>query len=435
MKKLLLLSVLFLFINFIPAQLPCNVLVGYYQSSWGPYVPLSSVNNNYNVFCISFLEAGGSDGISDNNSVYNLNFYATNDGKLRQDIPVVQAQGKKVLMSIGGGTGSFKLNSPAEVTFLVNKVKTVIQTYGLDGIDVDLERPTYLSQNMGGTVSTPEAHITYVIDAVQQLLTWYKNAYGKKMILTLVPEVAYTTGGLSPYMSAVYGAAYLPIIETLKNDIDLLMIQLYNASGGNYALDGMVYNHGTPDFIISQTEAIIKGFACTNGKGVFSGISPSQIAVCLPASAGSADGYIGTAAVKMAMDYLRGTGPKPGMYTLKKAGGYPEIHGMATWSINNDLTTGYSYAANYATIFSSCLTTNITENEKSNTPLIYPNPANTQITIENISGVPLKIFNAVGQLVLEKTITNEKNSIDISHLTPGLYLIQTGNAVQKLMVD
>ena len=68
----------------------------------------------------------------------------------------------------------------------------------------------------------------------------------------MVPEVAYTTGGLSSYLSAVYGVAYLPIIEALKTDIDLLMIQLYNASGGNYGLDGMVYNHGTPDFIISQ---------------------------------------------------------------------------------------------------------------------------------------------------------------------------------------
>ncbi|MFZ9847067.1 MAG: glycosyl hydrolase family 18 protein [Flavobacteriales bacterium] len=145
----------------------------------------------------------------------------------------MQAQGKKVLISIGGGNGSFKLNSTADMNTFVTKVKNVISSQGLDGIDIDLERPIYLSQTNGGTISNPEPHIQRMIDGIKQLLSWYQTTYGKKMILTFVPEVAYTTGGLSSYLSSTYGVAYLPMIETLKNDIDLLMVHLqYWISGG-----------------------------------------------------------------------------------------------------------------------------------------------------------------------------------------------------------
>lgn len=35
-----------------------------------------------------------------------------------------------------------------------------------------------------------------------------------------------------------------------------------------------------------------------------------------------------------AIKYLRGNGPKPGNYTLVQSGGYPNLRGMMTWSIN-----------------------------------------------------------------------------------------------------
>lgn len=169
-------------------------------------------------------------------------------------------------MSIGGAYGSFKLSSTTDINTFVSKVKTYIQTYSLDGIDIDLERSTYLSQVSGGTISNPEAHVTNMITAIQTLLDWYQTTYGKKMLLTFVPEVAYTVGGLSSYMSSTYGVPYLAMIEAFRDDIDLVMVQLYNASGGSYGLDNKVYYEGTADFIVSQTEAMITGFTCVNSK-------------------------------------------------------------------------------------------------------------------------------------------------------------------------
>ncbi len=61
---------------------------------------------------------------------------------------------------------------------------------------------------------------------------------------------------------------------------------------------------------------------------------------------------------------------------------------------------------------------------------LYPNPAEENITInfpENFSETPYKIFNTVGQNVLKGKLTQSKNTIDVSHLTGGVYFFETGN--------
>lgn len=419
------------------ADLPCNVLVGYWQSSWGTSVRLKDINSSYNVINIAFLEAGGGDGAPDNNSVSALSFTTTNNANLLADIPVVQAQGKLVLMSIGGAMGSFKLSSTADINTFVSKVQTTIQTYGLDGIDIDLERSVYLQQISGGTVTSPESHISNMITAINTLLTWYQSTYGKKMILTMVPEVAYTLGGMSSYMSSTYGVAYLSMIESLKSNIDLVMVQLYNASGGSYGLDGTVYYEGTADFIVSQTEAIIKGFTCVNSKGTYSGIDASKVAVCLPASSAAASsGYTAPATVKSAIDYLMGKGTKPGTYTLKTTGGYPGLKGMATWSINTDLDGSYAYVTNYASIFGNCPATGVSE-VKDVAFNIYPNPASDFLTVlmEEDKESILSVFDLSGKLMLSVYLNSTSTSLNISELPSGIYSFNVGSKYKKVVVQ
>lgn len=418
------------------AQLPCKVLVGYYQSSWGSYIRLKDVNSNYNVICLSFLEANGGDYNYSNNSVADLNFYATQNSNLIADIPVVQAQGKKVLMSIGGANGSFKLNTDAEMNTFVSKVKSVIQTYGVDGIDIDLENNVYLNQS--GTITNPSAHISRLITGINQLLTWYQTTYGKKMILTMVPETAYVTGGLSQYQTDTYGVAYLPLIEALRDDLDLLMVQLYNA-GENFGLNGVVYTHGTADYIVSQTEAIIKGFTCKSSRGVYSGLPASKVAVTLPAKASSAGGgYVTPQVAKNAINYLLGVGPKPGSYTLLTSGGYPDLRGMATWSINEDYDGSYAFATNYASIF-SCVTTNVLDAQNLSALTIYPNPAQEQITIQSdlvhTSASRVQIIDKMGTVWYDDEITENKTVLSVSDLPSGLYMVNVGGHTQKLVVQ
>jgi len=418
------------------AQLPCKVLVGYYQSSWGTNIRLKDVNSNYNVICLSFFEANGADNNYLNNTVDNLSFYARQNSLLLADIPVVQAEGRKVLMSIGGANGSFKLSTTAEVNTFVSKVKAIIQTYGVDGIDIDLEHNEYLNQ--AGTISNPSTHTANLISGLQQLLTWYQTTYSKKMILTLVPETAYVTGGLSQYQTDTYGVAYLPIIEALRDDIDLLMVQLYNA-GQNNGLNGVAYTNGTADYIVSQTEAIIKGFTCKSSRGVYSGLPASKVVVTLPAKSGSAgSGYASPAVVKSAIDYLRGTTTtKPGTYTLVTTGGYPDLRGMATWSINDDYDGSNAYATNYASIF-SCTVTETEQPLAVEALAVYPNPAQGQITVENNSTQAhpyLQIVSMIGEMWYQDALTTQKTTVDVSAFPSGLYLIKIGEATQKLIIQ
>ena len=330
--------------------------------------------------------------------------------------------------------GSFKLNSVNDKNTFVTKVKSFITEYGVDGIDLDLEQSVYVTQ--AGTISNPSTHISYVITALQELLAWYKTTYSKKMILTMAPEIAYTTGGLSNYMSTTYGASYLAIIEALHNDIDLVMVQLYNASGGSYGINYNIYYQGSADFIVSQTEAMIKGFTCNNSKGVYTGLKANQIAVALPAKPGSS-GYCSPAIVKSAVDYLRGTGPKPGNYTLTKVGGYKGIRGLMTWSINEDKDNANAFANNYATIFTSCLSTDVAEiNVEENNFKIYPNPAEENLTVETIGliGKQINVYNSMGQLMMQQNVSDDKTLLNTAELSAGMYFVNVEGITQKFMV-
>ncbi len=433
MKRIILsLSLIFLSVFDSVAQLPCNVMVGYWQNSWGTAVRIKDIDVNYNVICLAFLEAD-KNLVSTDNTIADLEFTPTNVTQVKADIPIVQGQGRKVLISIGGGTGSFKLNSVNDKNTLVSKVKTFITDYGVDGIDLDLEQGTYVSQ--AGTISNPSSHITYVITALQELLSWYQTTYSKKMILTMAPEVAYTIGGFSNYMSNTYGASYLAIIEALNNEIDLVMVQLYNASGGSYGLDNTIYYEGTADFIVSQTEAMIKGFTCKNSKGVYSGLSANQVLVALPAD-NATGGYCTPAVVKSAVDYLRGTGSKPGSYTLQKSGGYKGLRGLMTWSINEDKDNANAFVNNFATIFTSCLSADVQSVAAAKGFQIYPNPSENIVFIEgsNLNGKTVSFYNSLGALVMQQQITDNKISIDISGFSTGLYLINVDGKVERLIV-
>jgi hypothetical protein len=90
--------------------------------------------------------------------------------------------------------------------------------------------------------------------------------------------------------------------------------------------------------------------------------------------------------------------------------------GFAPWG--NDIeNTGWIYKGQLAQVSS------VYETEKNEELIIFPNPANTAITISTEflnEPYSVRIFNAKGSLVLSK---NNQNSIDISSLLSGVYLI------------
>lgn len=449
MKKVkLLVSALLLTITTIKAQLPAEVLVGYWHN-WET-LRITDVNDSYNVICLSFFEAD-KNGAQDDNSVNDLEFTPTlNKTTIKNDIATVQGEGKIVLMSIGGANGSFKLNNLTEKNTFVTKTKAIIQEYGVDGIDIDIERSIYITPSTNQTVTNPVNHIQYLVDACKELKTWYQTQYNKDMILTTAPEVSYTTGGLSPWNAN--NGALIPFLELLKDDLDLVMVQFYNA-GGNYAIPGWPstnteYQVGTTDFIITQTEALIEGFTMNTGtgsrrtSGTFSGIPASKIAIALPSGTCAAgSGYVSPTNIKAAVNYILGNGSKPGNYTLSQS--YPGLRGLMTWSINNDANPScsgtYTFASAFDDIYDNHDNSNsvITGGKSINKTInFYPNPATKEVIItgKELINKTLSITDINGKIVQTTLISTENQSIELNNLTKGVYFLKADNYVGKVIL-
>lgn len=335
----------------VSAQLPNPALVGYWHN-WNdgnaPYIDIDAVDARYNVITVAFA-------IPTSNTDMTM-LFAPDRGtvqQFKQRIQNVQATGKKVILSVGGATATIDLTTTVNRDAFVTSIGTILTTYGFDGLDIDIEHGNSIYVN-GGTIANPQSAAQInLIEAIRTIMANYRTANNRKLILTFAPETAYIQGGMSGYGS-IWGG-YLPIVDALRDSLDLIHVQLYN-SGTMYGVDNQIYTQGTADFIVSQTEAVIKGFTARAPGGAFAGIPASKVAVGLPASTNAAGGgYCDSATISAAVNYLLGKGPRPGQYTLVNAGGYPNLRGMMTWSINWDATqanrTRYAYAAVYESLF------------------------------------------------------------------------------------
>ncbi len=342
----------------VSAQIPKPALVGYWHN-WddaaAPYIELDQVDSRYNVVNVAF-------GIPINGTDYKIGFTPSEvtEATFIAQLQTLQSQGRKVLLSIGGASDPVKLDNASERDIFVSSVNDLIDNYGFDGIDIDFEGSSLTVS--GGTIANPvDAPVINLINGIKSIMHNYHVDHNKKLLLTFAPETAFVQGGQSAWGN-IWGA-YLPVIHALRDSLDLLHVQLYN-SGSMYGIDGNIYTQGTADFIVAMTEAVIQGFDVdrwTKIAGKFIGLPEGKIAVGLPACPNAAGGgFTNTATVAAALKYLLGSGPKPGSYTLFKSGGYPNLAGMMTWSVNWDnVSTCNSslgeFADNFESIFLNSL--------------------------------------------------------------------------------
>jgi chitinase len=428
--KIRLLLFLLLCIKDLYAQLPSPALVGYYHN-WNdvsaPYIPLDQVDSRYTIIDVAFaVPAPGTD--------YAMRF-VPDQGSVQQfvnKIQTVQAQGKKVLISIGGATAPVSLNTHVERDTFINSMLQILDTYGFDGIDIDLEGSS-LSLSGGSIVNPVDSPVIYLAQAVKSIMSQYRQQNGKKMLLTMAPETAFVQGGQSAY-GGIWGA-YLPVIHSLRDSLDLLHVQLYN-SGSMYGIDGNIYSQGTADFIVSQCEAVIQGF--NTGGGFFTGLPADKVAVGLPAcSLAAGGGFTDTATVSAALRYLMGQGPKPGSYTLAQSSGYPALGGMMTWSINWDASANcngtYTYAANYQTLFPP-VSTGLLQAQVSASGWSYSDGNLIIRCPESLIGQPYAVFSSSGQMMIHGAIQPGEFRVSTHGFSPGLYIVRLGKLAGKFYI-
>jgi chitinase len=352
MRIALLLSIL---ATLAGAQLPPRVLAGYWHN-WSS-LPLGKVSPLYNVVVLAF--ATPRDGTE-----YDLKFdlpAGTTRSAFLADIATLHGRGTKVVLSVGGGTDPVSLTSDAERDRFAYTLDSILSAHqdAIDGIDLDFEST---SMDFGDwTLASPAPGQTRIVEAVRKVMSAYRRRTGRKLLLTMAPELVYIQGALSRWQTDnINGGAWIPVIEGLRDSIDLLMPQFYNAGGakgGIYGLGGRIwYDDGDPDFVVAMTETVLEGFPLLDGRGTFAGWPEEKFAIGLPANSCNAagTGYVDLDDLSLAMRYLRGEIDRPASFSYETLYAYPELRGLMTWSINLDLNS-CDGAWNFATAASGML--------------------------------------------------------------------------------
>lgn len=278
-------------------SVPKHAVTGYWQNfnNGAAVQKLSDVPADYDIIAVSFADATATPGaVTFNLDSAGLNGYTV--AQFKADIKAKQAAGKNVIISVGGEKGAVAVNSDASAAAFADSVYALIQEYGFNGVDIDLENGL---------------NSTYMTKALRSL----SSKAGSGLVITMAPQTI--------DMQSTSGE-YFKTALNIKDILTVVNMQYYN-SGSMLGCDGKVYSQGSVDFLTA--------LACIQLEG---GLAPSQVGLGVPASTrGAGSGYVAPSVVNAALDCLaKGTG----CGSFKPSRTYPDLRGAMTWSTNWDAT-------------------------------------------------------------------------------------------------
>ncbi|MFF9093870.1 chitinase [Streptomyces sp. NPDC014802] len=328
--------------------LPAHALVGYLHASFANgagYTRLADVPDSWDVIDLAFGEPTSttSGDIRFTRCPVTECPNAESDADFKAAIKAKQAAGKKVLISIGGQNGQVQLTTTAARDTFVTSVSKIIDTYGLDGLDIDFEGHS-LSLNANDTdFKNPTTPV--IVNLISALKT-LKAKYGTKFVLTMAPETFFVQNGYQYYGTGKWGGqdprcgAYLPVIHALRDDLTLLHVQDYN-SGPIMGLDNQYHSMGGADFHIAMTDMLLTGFPVAGDtNNVFPPLRPDQVAIGMPATTNAGNGYVSPAEVTRTLDCLT---RRTDCGSYSPHGTWPALRGLMTWSVNWDRFGGWEF--------------------------------------------------------------------------------------------
>ncbi len=302
------------------AALPKHALVGYWHNfdNGSGLIRLADVDPAWDVIVIAFVDDAGNGAVD-----FRLD-PALNKAQFIADVAAKRAQGKNIVLSYGGEKGTVTLNNSTNLANFVNSTAAIINEYGFDGVDIDLES--------GAGVMHGAPVISNMVSAIKQLNAMYPDLY-----LSMAPEHPYVQGGYVAY-TGIWGA-YLPMIDQLRNELDLLHVQLYNNGGLATPYAAQAYQAGTVDMMVASARMLIEGFPLANGTaGHFNGLRPDQVALGLPSGPRAAgSGQATTADINRAVECLA---KRTNCANNTPLAAYADFRGVMTWSINWDVKDG-----------------------------------------------------------------------------------------------
>jgi chitinase len=283
--------------------LPKHAVTGYWQNfnNGARVQKLSDVPSAYDIIAVAFADATSTPGaVTFNLDSSGLGGYTVD--QFKADIKAKQAAGKKVVVSIGGQNGTVSINDSASATNFANSVYSLMQTYGFDGVDIDLENGL---------------NATYMTQALRAL----SSKAGPSLVITMAPQTIDMQSTSNSYFQTALN---------IKDILTVVNMQYYN-SGSMLGCDGKVYSQGSVDFLTA--------LACIQLQG---GLAPSQVGLGLPASTSAAgSGYVSPTVVNNALDCLT-AGTNCGSFKPSRT--YPDLRGAMTWSTNWDASAGNAWS-------------------------------------------------------------------------------------------
>ncbi|WP_431042502.1 chitinase [Streptomyces sp. P1-3] len=284
------------------AAVPAHAVTGYWQNfdNGATVQKLSDVPEAYDIVAVAFADATGTPGaVTFNLDSAGLGGYTVD--QFKADIKAKQAAGKSVIISVGGEKGAVSVNDAASATAFADSVTGLMDEYGFDGVDIDLEN---------GLNST---YMTQALKAIHDRRS--------DVVVTMAPQTIDMQSTSNEYFKTALN---------IKDFLTVVNMQYYN-SGSMLGCDGKVYSQGSVDFLTA--------LACVQLEG---GLAPSQVAIGVPASPRAAgSGHVAPSVVNAALDCLtKGSG----CGSFKPSRTYPGLRGAMTWSTNWDAANGNEFA-------------------------------------------------------------------------------------------
>lgn len=264
-----------------------------YQQGLFKEMPLTDIPQAYNVVAVAFMKGSG---------IPTFTPYNLSDAAFRAQVATLNAQGRAVLISLGGADAHIELYTGQEEA-LAYEIIRLVEVYGFDGLDIDLEQAAIAA-----------AQNRTVLPAALRLVREHYESEGKHFIISMAPEF--------PYLRVE--GDYLDYINALEDLYDFIAPQYYNQAGDGVWVEELnlwlTQNDDAhkKDFLYYLTDSLIHG---TRG---YAAIPADKLVIGLPSNVdGAATGYV-----------INPQDVIDALQALEDAGN--EIRGVMGWSVNWD---------------------------------------------------------------------------------------------------
>ena len=372
----------------------------------GP-IEMDKIDPSYNVIITAFI-------LTDKNGNYTLaikdpgssapSLYSPE--QVKQFIQKTKAQGRKVIVSMGGELFHINMKTQADGETFVQQTKNIVDEYGFDGIDIDLE---------GTALASIDA--TIMGKSITTVVDYYRNK-GVDFWLTAAPEWCY----IIPFMygsgqwasHSLHAESYKELINNIGIDnFTYIWPQSYNGGPANgvAAPDGNKVTplEGMDKFLAALAWGIStpEGYKANGSMGVF--IPADKLCLGIPATEGAAGS---------AMTYIATPELIKKSWTLMTEQNSP-VSGFMNWSVDwdamsiadGDLSTGYTHVP-WATGKAIAEVLNIGSDVNLKPNLTFNSPTdNSVIEQETLSPVNISITaDDSDGTVVESSISVDENT-------------------------